>query len=71
MGNHSDTVLSPQWGLLIGDTTGDGTVNAGSHNIDLTTTGSGHDIAIDAKLEGKTINLVSAAKDTQKDTAKT
>lgn len=26
--NHSDTVTSPQWGLLRGDTTGDGTVNS-------------------------------------------
>ena len=28
MGNHSDMLLSPQWGLLIGDTNGDGTVNS-------------------------------------------
>jgi hypothetical protein len=38
-----------------------GTVNAGSHGITLTTTGSNHDIKIDSKLEGGTVKLVSAA----------
>ena len=47
------------------DLTVDGTVNAGSHTIALTTKGSGHDIAIDAKLEGGTIDLVSAGKVTE------
>ncbi len=27
--NHSDSVLSPQWGLLIGDTNSDASVNSG------------------------------------------
>ncbi len=43
------------------DLTVDGTVNAGTHTIELTTKGSGHDIAIDAKLEGATVDLMSAA----------
>jgi hypothetical protein len=42
------------------DLTVDGTVNAGSHTVELTTTGSGHGIAIDAKIEGGTADLVSA-----------
>ncbi|HEY3662036.1 MAG TPA: dockerin type I domain-containing protein [Chthoniobacterales bacterium] len=29
LGNHLDTLLSPRWGLLVGDTNGDGSVNSG------------------------------------------
>jgi filamentous hemagglutinin family protein len=47
------------------DLTVDGTVNAGAHTVELTTTGSGHDIAIDAKVEGGTVDLVSAATITE------
>jgi hypothetical protein len=43
----------------------DGTLNAGSHDIALTTKGSGHDIAVHAKLEAGTVNLVSAGKATE------
>jgi hypothetical protein len=43
------------------DLTTTGTVNAGSHGITLTTTGSGHDLAIDSKLEGGEVKLASAA----------
>jgi hypothetical protein len=47
------------------DLTVDGTVNAGAHTIELTTKGSGHDIAIDAKLEAGTVDLMSAATITE------
>lgn len=43
------------------DLTVDGTLNAGTHTVELTTKGSGHDIAIDAKLEGSAVKLTSAA----------
>jgi filamentous hemagglutinin family protein len=43
------------------DLTVDGTVNAGSHTVELKTTGSGHDVAIDAKVKGSTVDLISAA----------
>ncbi len=40
-------------------------MKAGSHTVELATKGSGHDIAIDAKIEAKELKLVSAAKITQ------
>jgi hypothetical protein len=40
----------------------DGTVNAGSHAVDLMTVGAKHNLAIDAKLEGGTINLVTTGE---------
>jgi hypothetical protein len=43
------------------DLTTTGTVNAGAHTVTLTTTGSGHDIAVDSKLEAAEVKLVSAA----------
>jgi uncharacterized protein (DUF2249 family) len=47
------------------DLTVDGTLDAGSHTVELTTKGSGHDIAIDAKVEGGSVDLVSAAAVTE------
>jgi hypothetical protein len=43
------------------DLTTTGTIDAGTHTIALTTTGSHHDIAVDSKLEAGTVNLLSAA----------
>lgn len=42
-----------------------GAVNAGSNTIDLTTTGTGSNLAIDAKLTGGTINLVTTGEATE------
>jgi hypothetical protein len=58
-GNH-DFELTDDHDLVV-----DGTVNAGSHTIALTTKGSGHDIAVDAKLEAGTVKLASAATVTE------
>jgi hypothetical protein len=43
----------------------DGTVNAGTHTLDLTTVGKNHNLAIDAKLEGGTINLATTGEATE------
>jgi hypothetical protein len=43
----------------------DGTINAGSHTVDLTTAGSSHNLLIDAKIEGGTINLVTIGDATE------
>jgi hypothetical protein len=43
----------------------DGTVNAGSHTVHLTTVGTKHNLAIDAKLEGGTIDLVTTGEATE------
>ncbi len=40
-------------------------VNAGTHTLDLTTVGKNHNLAIDAKLEGGTINLVTTGEATE------
>ena len=71
MGNHSDTVLSPQWGLLIGDTTGDGTVN--SNDISQTKSQSGNgvtgsnfreDVTVDGSINSNDISLVKSKSGT-------
>jgi hypothetical protein len=43
----------------------DGTVNAGSHTLDLKTVGKNHNLAIDAKIEGATINLATTGEATE------
>ncbi len=71
MGNHSDTVLSPPWGLLIGDTTGDGSVNAG--DIGQTKSQSGQpvtgsnfreDVTVDGSINAGDIGLVKSKSGT-------
>ncbi|HXA09773.1 MAG TPA: dockerin type I domain-containing protein, partial [Chthoniobacterales bacterium] len=71
VGNHSNTVLSPQWGLLIGDTTGDGTVNAG--DIGQTKSQSGQpvtasnfreDVTVDGSINAGDIGLVKSKSGT-------
>ncbi|MGH8094394.1 MAG: hypothetical protein ACREIF_13140 [Chthoniobacterales bacterium] len=71
MGNHSDTVVSPQWGLLIGDTTGDGSVNAG--DIGQTKSQSGNpvtganfreDVTVDGTINAGDIGLVKSKSGT-------
>ncbi len=71
MGNHSNTVLSPQWGLLIGDTTGDGSVNAG--DIGQTKSESGNpvtgsnfreDVTVDGSINAGDIGLVKSKSGT-------
>ena len=44
-GNHSDTVAGPLWGLLVGDTNGDGKVN--SADIGQTKSQSGNTVTSD------------------------
>ena len=58
VGNHSATVVSPQWGLLIGDTTGDGSVNAGD--------GSNfrEDVTVDGSINAGDIGLVKSKSGT-------
>lgn len=43
----------------------DGAVSAGSHTASITTVGSGHNVAIHAKLTGSTVNLVTAGNITE------
>ena len=70
-GNHSDTLLSPPWGLLIGDTTGDGSVN--SADISQTKAQSGNavtasnfrqDVTADGSLNSSDIGLVKSKSGT-------
>jgi hypothetical protein len=69
--NHSNTVLSPQWGLLIGDTTADGSVN--SADIGQTKSQSGNpvsgsnfrqDVTVDASINSADIGLVKSKSGT-------
>lgn len=70
-GNHSDTLLSPTWSLLIGDTTGDGTVN--SADIGQTKSQSGNavtvsnfrqDVTVDSSINSSDIGLVKSKSGT-------
>ena len=69
--HHFDTVLSPQWGLLIGDTTGDRYVNAG--DIGQTKSQSGNpvtgsnfreDVTVDGSINAGDIGLVKSKSGT-------
>ncbi len=56
--NHSDTVASPQWGLLMGDTNGDGAVNSADISQTKSQSGtavSGSNFRTDVTVDG-TVN---------------
>ena len=69
--DHSDTVVTPQWGLLIGDTNADGSVNSG--DIGQTKAQSGQtvgtdnfreDLNVDGSINSGDIGLVKAMSGT-------
>lgn len=69
--HHSDTVLSPQWGLLIGDTTGDGSVNSGDisqvkaqSGNPVTISNFREDVNIDDNLNSGDISLIKSKSGT-------
>jgi hypothetical protein len=43
----------------------DGAVDTGAHTLTLTTTGSGHSLAVDAHVTGKTVDLTSGGDVTE------
>ena len=70
-GNHSDSVASPPWGLLLGDTTGDGSVNSGDvsqtksqSGNSLTTTNFREDVTADGSLNSGDVSLVKSKSGT-------
>ena len=71
VGNHSDTVVSPRWGLLIGDVTGDGAVTPA--DVSQTRADIGHvvtssnfreDVAIDGNINNQDVTVIKSGSGT-------
>ncbi|MGI8956780.1 MAG: hypothetical protein ACR2II_07685 [Chthoniobacterales bacterium] len=71
LGNHIVTLLSPRWGLLVGDTNGDASVNAGDIGQTLSQSGQAvtgsnfrEDLTVDGIINAGDIGLVKSKSGT-------